>query len=196
MRYAVAFGGAVICLALLAMFVRALPQVERRAYEGERRPHEAACEILRATSDSPALGELPLEAPNFSLKDFSGHEVSLSSLRGEVVLVNFWATWCKTCAVEMPSMERLVGALHGRPFRLLAVSVDEDWPVVRNFFPHGTVLPILLDAKKEVAQTYGVSKFPESFLIDRHGKLRYYVVSDRKWDLPEVKRCIEALMVD
>lgn len=196
MKFLVAVGAAFIGLLLLALFMGALPQAGKRAYEGERHGHESACEILRSTHESKTLGELPIEAPDFSLADFSGRSVTLSSLRGDVVLVNFWATWCKTCAVEMPSMEHLVETMRGRRFRLLALSVDEEWAPVRSFFSQGTSLPILLDSKKEVAQRYGVSKFPESFLIDRRGNIRYFVVGDRKWDLPAVRACMEALLKD
>ena len=121
---------------LLALFGRALPEAAERGRDGYRRSHEAACEAL-SPAPNPVLGELPAPAPDFALKDYAGREVKLSSLRGQVVLVNFWATWCKTCVVEMPSMERLVAHMRGRPFRLLAVSVDDKWEDVRKFFARG-----------------------------------------------------------
>jgi len=111
-----------------------------------------------------------------------------------VVLVNFWATWCKTCVVEMPSMERLVHNMAGKPFRLLAVSVDDDWPTVRSFFSGGTKLQVLLDTTREIPKKYGTEKFPESFLVDKDGNVRYYVISDRDWSKPEVTACIDSLM--
>ena len=142
------------------------------------------------------LGELPQPAPDFALKDYAGRNVRLSELRGEVVLVNFWATWCKTCVVEMPSMEKLAQRMktRGKPFRLLAVSVDDGWPEVRQFFPNGTDLQVLLDTTREIPKKYGTDKFPESFLVDKDGNIRYYVISDRDWSRPEVGACIESLL--
>jgi peroxiredoxin len=179
---------------LVILFGRALPEAAARAREGFRRGHEAACEVLRGDPTNPVLGELPQPAPDFALKDFAGREVRLSSLRGEVVLVNFWATWCKTCVVEMPSMERLAARLKGKPFRLLAVSVDDDWTAVRNFFPRGTQLQVVLDTSREVPKRFGTEKFPESFLVDKDGNVRYYVISDRDWSRPEVGACIDSLL--
>ena len=137
---------------------------------------------------------MPAPAPDFTLKDYSGREVSLSSLRGNVVLVNFWATWCKTCVVEMPSMERLVERMKGKRFRLLAVSVDEGWPEIRKVFANGTPLEVLLDSGRDTPKKYGTSKFPESFLIDKDGNIRYFVVSDRDWSQPDVGACLDAML--
>jgi len=179
---------------LLVLFGRALPEAAERARDGFRRTHEAACEALSPAPQNPALGELPAPAPDFALKDYAGREVRLSSLRGQVVLVNFWATWCKTCVVEMPSMELLARRMKGKPFRLLAVSVDDGWQEVRQFFAHGTQLQVLLDPSREIPKKYGTEKFPESFLVDRDGNVRYYVISDRDWSRPDVGACIDSLL--
>src|SRR5215471_10199799 len=134
-----AYGAAsVLALVLGGLFVRALPDAVKRAREGERRVREAPCETISPATTSPFLGELPAPAPDFALKDYAGRLVTLSSLRGNLVIVNFWATWCKPCVVEIPSLERLVEQMKGKPFQLLAVSVDDDWPTVRRFFAHGT----------------------------------------------------------
>lgn len=190
----VAYGlaGALI-VTLVVVFVMALPDAAKRAREGRRKSVEAPCEELQPTSVNAALGRLPAPAPDFALKDYMGRELRLSSLRGQVVLVNFWATWCKTCVVEMPSMETLVQRMRGRPFRLLAVSVDDSWKEVREFFSKGTPLDIYLDSERATPKAYGTEKFPESFLIDKNGDIRYYIVSDRDWSRPEVAACIEAM---
>ncbi len=187
--------GAILAL-LFVLFVRALPDMAERAKIGEKRTGETNCDMLSPAPGNRALGLLPADAPDFKLRDYSGREYTLSSLKGNVVLVNFWATWCKTCVVEMPSMEKLVDTerKRKRPFRLLAVSVDDDWPAVRNFFPNGTPLEILLDAKRDTPRRYGTEKFPESFIIDKEGKVRYYVVSDRDWNQPSVAACIDSLI--
>ncbi len=179
---------------LLGLFVRALPDAMARARDGEHAAREAACEALQPSADNAALGRMPVAAPDFALKDWAGREVRLSSLRGQVVLVNFWATWCGTCVVEMPSMEKLVEKERGKAFRLLAVSVDDDWPAVRKFFAKGTPLEVLLDAGREVPKAWGTEKFPESFLIDKDGTIRYYIVSNRDWGAPAVSACIDAML--
>src|SRR4051812_50155004 len=121
-----------------------------RARDGEHAAREAACDALQPAPSNAVLGRIPARAPDFTLKDYAGRDVKLSSLRGQVVLVNFWATWCGTCVVEMPSMERLVESKKGKPFHLLAVSVDDDWPVVRKFFANGTPLDVVLDSARAV----------------------------------------------
>ena len=179
---------------LSVLFARALPEAAERARDGLKRGQASACDSLRPDGTNPVLGELPQPAPDFTLKDYAGREVKLSSLRGQVVLVNFWATWCKTCVVEMPSMEKLVQKMAGKPFRLLAVSVDDDWPTVRKFFAGGTQLQVLLDTTRETPKRYGTDKFPESFLVDKEGNVRLYVVSDRDWSRPEATACIDSLL--
>jgi len=189
--YAVA---GVTALTLIVLSALALPDAVARAREGYRRSSEAACDSLQPAPGNQVLGQLPVAAPNFTLKDYAGHDVSLSSLRGNVVLVNFWATWCKTCVVEMPSMEKLVHNMAGKPFRLLAVSVDEGWPEIRQFFAKGSALEVLLDTPRDTAKKYGTEKFPESFLIDKDGTIRYFVISDRDWSTPDVTACLNSML--
>jgi cytochrome c biogenesis protein CcmG, thiol:disulfide interchange protein DsbE len=185
---------AAIALLLAGLFVRALPDAVARARAGANAVRDAECQALNPTPVNSALGELPVAAPDFTLKDYAGHDVKLSSLRGNVVLVNFWATWCNTCVIEMASMERLVRKESGKPFRLLAVSVDDGWDPIRKFFAKGTPLEVVLDSSRDVPKSWGTEKFPESFLIDRDGKIRYYIVSNRDWDAPTVASCIDAMM--
>lgn len=147
----------------------------------------AVCSTSRA-----AIGTGP--APDFTLRSTAGSNVRLQEQRGQVVMVNFWATWCDTCVAEMPALEQLVLAEKDRPFTLLAVSVDESWEAVRRFFAGGTQLTVLLDPDKGTPPRYGTEKFPETFIIDREGNIRYYVVSSRDWAAPEVRACLELLM--
>ncbi len=196
MRAALAWTAVALVGGLLGvMFLRALvgrdfagnlfhtgPGVVERQRLGGEATSRALCEpALRPETANAALGGIGNEAPDFKLRDYAGREVQLSSLRGRVVMVNFWATWCPTCVVEMKSLEQLTVAEKGRPFTLLAVSVDENWDAVRNFFAQGTPLTVLLDPQKSVPPRYGTEKFPETFLIDRDGRVRYYVISDRNW---------------
>ncbi|MCS6913248.1 MAG: TlpA disulfide reductase family protein [Myxococcales bacterium] len=197
-RRALAYGAAGLAMGVLVVhFLFSLPDALTRGREGVRRSREAPCQVLRPTPWNPVLGRLPQPAPDFQLPMHDGQPLRLSQLRGRVVLLNFWATWCSTCIVEMPSLERLAERMQGRPFTLLAVSVDESWDKVRAFFPQGTPMTVLLDSSKgrDIPSRYGTEKFPESFLIDPDGIIRYYIVSERRnWHSGEVRACIEALL--
>ena len=137
-------------------------------------------------------------APAFSLPALSSEApLSLESLRGKVVLLNFWATWCKPCEDEMPAMERLYRRLRDQDFELWAVSVDDDPTAVVEFRDRlGLSFPILLDAGAEVARRYQTTGYPETFLIARDGTIVFRYVGPREWDVPvyeaRVRRLLEA----
>ncbi|MCP5056838.1 MAG: TlpA family protein disulfide reductase [bacterium] len=143
----------------------------------------------------PAPVEAGLSAPLFELQGLDGKAVGLESLRGQVVLVNFWATWCKPCEDEMPAMERLYSALQSRGFELLAVSVDEGEEPVRAFRDlHGLTFPILMDSEKTAAADYQSFRYPESFLVGRDGVLIERYIGPREWDAPAYVSRIERLL--
>jgi thiol-disulfide isomerase/thioredoxin len=136
-----------------------------------------------------------------------GKALTLADLRGQVVFVNFWATWCPPCREEMPSMLQLgreLSARHPGKFRMVAVSVDENWPEVTRFF--GGRLPggvdVLLDPEQVVTREYYCAargscpdsyKFPETYIVDASGKLVSYVVGPRNWSDPAALRFLERL---
>jgi peroxiredoxin len=122
-------------------------------------------------------------APGFTLERLEGGETSLAEMRGRVVLVNFWATWCEPCKQEMPAMERLYRRHHEAGFELLAISVGEDPETVRAFRDQlGLSFPILLDRDKTVSNAYQTYRFPESYLVDREGTVVERYVGPREWD--------------
>jgi peroxiredoxin len=135
-------------------------------------------------------------APDFSLPGLAGGEpTSLSALRGRVVLLNFWATWCKPCEDEMPAMQRLHTALAGTSFEMLAVSVDSADADVQAFVQRlGLSFPILLDPERKVSHQYQVFRYPESLLIDRDGVVVERYVGPRDWDEPLYLERIRALL--
>lgn len=138
----------------------------------------------------------PQLAPDFAAPDLNGQAVSLAALRGKVVLVNLWTTWCPPCRQEMPSMERLAAHFRGRDFQLLAVSQDEDGaakvaPFVREL---GLTFPVLLDPERRIGERYGVWGYPETFVIDRNGYVVERVIGPREWDSPESIAAIEKLI--
>jgi peroxiredoxin len=127
-------------------------------------------------------------APEFTLKDLSGKDIKLSDLRGKVVVLNFWATWCPPCREEIPSMMRLNKALAGKGFQMLAVSIDEGGKgAVEGFFrKSGMSLPVLLDTDQAVGKRYGLTGVPETFVIDKKGVILKKVVGAMDWSNPAV----------
>jgi cytochrome c biogenesis protein CcmG, thiol:disulfide interchange protein DsbE len=124
------------------------------------------------------LGSGSEPAPEFTLRSLDGDSVSLDALRGQVVLVNFWASWCPPCRVEMPGFERVYRARRDEGFVILGIATDvHAEAAIREFVAeHGISYPILL-ADRQVVQDYGgVRALPESFLIDRHGVIRHRIV--------------------
>ena len=135
-------------------------------------------------------------APNFQLRDMNGRIVSLSDLRGKVVLLNFWATWCGPCRVEMPAMERLYRTYDRKDFEILAVSTDAQGVAVTRPFQEENKLtfPILHDADFRVGLSYGARTLPMTFMVDRQGVVRQHIFGARDWEAPEAHQLIEMLM--
>jgi len=138
----------------------------------------------------------PAEAPSFKLPLHDGKTLDLSQYKGKVVLLNFWATWCPPCRDEEPSLRQLASTVDRSKFELVAVSVDDDWPVIDNYFA-GVAPPytVVLDRGAEVSQQYGTTKYPESYLIDETGKLRMKFVGPRNWTDSNVYLLLSALGV-
>ena len=160
--------------------------------------HEAVEQVRANSCRALAPDPVPAfllnrEAPDFQLPDASGKLVSLSAQRGHPVLVNFWATWCPPCVEEVPSMEELARRIEKTDIRMLAVSVDESWDVVRQFFVNGSKIGVLLDLSKNVPKTFGTDKYPESFMVDASGRVRHYFINKRDWSKPEAIACLESL---
>src|SRR5262252_7157291 len=130
--------------------------------------------LIAAAVASPAAITPSTKAPDFALRSLEGPNLRLQEQRGQVVMVNFWATWCGPCRVEMPHLARLYEKYHASGFQLLGVNIDED--------PHqaaavaaklGVRFPVLLDTEKKVSKLYDLSTMPSTVLIDRDGKVRY-----------------------
>jgi len=148
-----------------------------------------------ASGPGPAVqGEL---APEFSFKDQSGKELSLAQLRGKVVLVNFWATWCPPCVEEMPSLQQLQRRMANKPFELVALSVDDSWEAVNRFMKdNGFALPVYADFDKRASTLYGTSMWPETYIVDKKGKIAYKVVGAKDWTSSEVLKFLDVLVTE
>jgi peroxiredoxin len=122
------------------------------------------------------------KAPDFSLKNLEGEAVNLENLKGKIVFLNFWATWCPACRDEMPSMEKLYTKFKDKDFIMLAVNLREKPKTVRSFKEEYRLnFPILLDTDGSVSYRYGVRSIPATFLIDREGHLIGRAVGARDW---------------
>ncbi|HLH21708.1 MAG TPA: TlpA disulfide reductase family protein [Chloroflexota bacterium] len=125
--------------------------------------------VLRAS----AAAQIGKPAPSFTLSDPNGVTYSLDDLRGQVVLVNFWATWCEPCRAEMPELDQLARDYRDAGFRVLAVNVLEDAPSIRAFGEELDLdLPLLADRRGETYKAYNVQALPSSYLIDATGVIR------------------------
>jgi thiol-disulfide isomerase/thioredoxin len=150
-------------------------------------------------------------APPLDLADLDGGRFSLAAARGEVVFVNFWATWCPPCREEMPSMVRLgreLAAKYPGKFRMVAVSVDEGWTPVREYFGAPPFfgkpgMTVVLDPDQGTTQAFYCAarggacpalKFPETYIVDKNGRVTAYVVGPRDWSDPAARIFLESLI--
>ena len=135
-------------------------------------------------------------APAFRLMDLDGMVHSLPEYQGKVVFLNFWATWCGPCKVEMPAMEALYQAFKSQGLEILAVSVDQQGAAVTRPFKDamGLSFPILHDSTYQVGLTYGARTLPMTYVIDRKGIIRQRVFGARDWNSEEARKLISGLL--
>lgn len=157
--------------------------------------------LLQTTDDSYNLsGQRPpgkgMPAPDFTLPDLDGKMVSLSDHRGEVVLLNIWATWCPPCVEEMPSMEKLYRELKDENFEILAVSIDVSGAkaVLPFMEKHKLSFPALTDTGGILQRLYQTTGVPESFIIDENGIIVEKVIGPRDWAAPGAIRFFRDLI--
>jgi len=130
--------------------------------------------LLAAGLTAGATAPAPSPAPDFSLPARDGGEVRLSSLKGQVVMINFWATWCGPCRKEMPLLEQLQAKYGPLGFTLLGVNVEPDSAAATAWLKSVPVsFPILFDTRNAVAESFGVQGMPSSVFVDRAGRVRY-----------------------
>jgi cytochrome c biogenesis protein CcmG, thiol:disulfide interchange protein DsbE len=147
---------------------------------------DSACAALRPNSLSAGLRAL---RPDFTLPDLAGNLLSLHKLRGRPVLLSFFATWCPPCLEEAPSLDELARHV-GDKATVLVVSVDEDLDALKKFYAKGAVATVVRDESRQVSERFGTSKFPESFLLDGQGRIRYAFINQRDWSGPEAAACV------
>lgn len=131
-------------------------------------------------------------APEFAYPDSEGNVWKMSDLRGKVVFINFWATWCTTCKSEMPHKESLYQKMQGKPFQMLGMLFRDDPVNLVDYFKKQQVSPpTLISPDNEAAKLYGITGVPETFIIDKEGIVREKLVGPRVWDSPDNIAMIE-----
>lgn len=134
-------------------------------------------------------------APDFTLKDINGKDISLSSFKGKVMLINFWGTFCVPCRKEMPSLEIIYKTYKDKGFVVLAVSEDKSISSVKEFVKeYRLTFPVVLDEDKKVAKQYKVSILPVTFLLDKKGMISKKFFGEREWTDAESKKMVEELL--
>lgn len=163
----------------------------------------AAAWLARDTNRPVIAGE---PAPDFTASALDGTPVSLEELRGKVVLLNVWATWCPPCRYEMPSMQRLQESIPDEDFVVVAVSVDAGEPGERDRFgrvagdvegyidENGYTFTVWHNPSGSIQQAYQTTGVPESFLIGRDGVIYKKVAGPTEWDAPEYQKMVERLL--
>lgn len=141
----------------------------------------------------------PVPVPDVPVQSLDGQEMRIADLKGKVVLLNFWATWCVPCKTEMPALDRLEKSLGGETFAVIPVATGRQAPAsIEKFFSEAKIesLPIWIDSKPPLARAMGVSGLPTTLLIDKTGNERGRLVGPAEWDSPEARALIEALIAE
>jgi peroxiredoxin len=134
-------------------------------------------------------------APSFTLAALTGQQAALSQYKGQVVMVNFWATWCGPCQQEMPLLDQMYKKYKPAGFTLIGVNVDKEAPAVKELMARKPVsFPVLLDPANQVSKAYHVDEMPSSVLIDRKGEIRYIHRGYRAGDENEYQDRIRQLI--
>ncbi len=150
--------------------------------------------VLWANDVRPEEGHL---APDFTLKTLEGHTVRLSELRGQkVVLINFWATWCPPCRIEMPAMQQIYSEYKAKGLEILAVNIEPDaQEEIRDFVKElRLTFPILLDPDMKITRNFRLIGLPVSILIDRQGVIRAKIVGYHDWTTKASRMQVEKLL--
>jgi cytochrome c biogenesis protein CcmG/thiol:disulfide interchange protein DsbE len=153
--------------------------------------------LTKSSTNTPDSGpQMGQPLADFALSTLQGQSVQLSALRGTVVFINVWATWCQPCVDEMPTIQRLYESLQARGLRVVTISVDTlGAQVVAPFMQkYHLTFPVLLDPQGAIERLYRTRGVPESFIVDKHGRLVEKVIGPRDWAHPQMLAMFERLL--
>ena len=147
---------------------------------------------LRQRRPKPvAIGDA---APSFSLPGLDSGPIALRDYHRKVVILNFWATWCPPCVEETPSLVKFAEEMRGKNVQVIGVSVDQNRNAVDKFAEDFHVpYPIALDPDQTVSSRYGTFKFPETYILDRNGRVADKIIGAANWDDPRMRTFVEGL---
>ncbi len=151
---------------------------------------------IKKSATPPLKASVGLRAPELELKDPEGKTYSLSSLKGHVVLINFWASWCQPCRDEMPSLQSLYNIFRDNgQFRMLTVLYRDDYQKAATYMKENNFqFPVLIDSSGKTARSYGITGVPETYIIDKRGVLREKVIGPADWGSPRAISLISNLI--
>ena len=130
-----------------------------------------------------------------NLKDMNGQQVSLADFKGKIVFLNFWTTWCPTCRIEMPSMEKLHRKLKDKDFAMVTVNLQESASQVKTFFKEFKLtFTALLDSTGEVGVSFGIRAIPTTYILDKTGRIIGLANGPREWDSKDAVALFENLI--
>jgi peroxiredoxin len=143
----------------------------------------AALFLMPETKSYREIASVGQPAPDFEYLDSKGKLWKLSELKGKVVFINFWATWCVTCKGEMPHKEALYEMMQDEPFQMLGMLFRDDPANLAEYYKTQKVsLPTLISPDNESAKMFGITGVPETFIIDKEGIVREKIVGPKEWD--------------
>ena len=161
----------------------------------------AICVVLAWTLSSLETNQGSVEKgdkiPDASFQSLEGKKHSFSALRGKVLVINFWATWCLPCREEMPSLNTLFRQMENQPVEFLAFSTDSGQEPVLDFMSQGKYpLPVYEDFDRRLAMQFGTYQFPETYLVDKQGVVREKVIGAANWAAPEMVNLLRSLAAE
>ncbi len=186
-----------------------LPQVFQRAIKLLRKtriaPFKGQYNVVKAETEVSGRGGARVpelhrfngqkKPPPLVLKNLNGEKFDLSEMGGKVVLVNFWASWCRPCVKEIPSLSRLVKGMENKPFKVVTINIGESAERIERFIQSIPVnFEILLDRKGHAVRDWKVYAYPSNFLLDKEGRIQYAYRGALEWDAPPIVETIEGLL--
>jgi thiol-disulfide isomerase/thioredoxin len=152
----------------------------------------AALFMMPETKKYESIAEVGKPAPMFEYADSTGKMWKLADLRGKVVFINFWATWCTTCESEMPYKEALHQKMQGKPLQMLGMLFRDDPENLPDYYKtHKVSAPTLISPGNEAAKIFGITGVPETFIVDKEGIIREKLVGPKEWGNEETTAMIE-----